>query len=381
MLGGKMSYITRLNPVSRIISSRLITSPIVYGPVGTHFNRASFSTTTTNFFLQQNLKSQKQENLTIQYNTWNCHSSLSRYIKKGNIYNNIHRSLSRRNIHITKLLKFQNTKNRNSSFFENGRPPPSPIRVFKIPYPAVFLGSFVILTLFFMIIPILFQLLFPIALVGIAVYQFRKWRSNNFYRAIMKKLPNSSIQVSYKTLKSLAYRFFPTNFLKEFDVNTSDADAMMGMIQNRVIEAFNKNEQDIGSHYFPGKDNVKQFNDVLKLDIMKLNTFGSKIDGNFVMSMKYPLMYVEGAQNNHFADVAITFLDDSLKRNQKFETIFELSKTQATCRMVISVQSSSFLFPQQYIISTPGETGHFYGKYKVRTTSDGHREFTIEKDD
>ncbi|SMN20257.1 similar to Saccharomyces cerevisiae YDL027C Putative protein of unknown function [Maudiozyma saulgeensis] len=373
-----MLCISRFSPVSSGIGSKLFTNPIIYRPIGTLINRATFSTT---IHSQQKLKFQQRDGIINQYKAWNNSSSLTRFVKRENISNYLHRPLPKRNIHITRLLKFQVSKNRHSSFFENGRPPPSPIRVFRIPYPAVFLGSFVFLVLFFMIIPILFQLLFPIIVVGISVYQFRKWRSNNFYRAIMKKLPDSSIKVSYKTLNSLAYRFFPSTFLKEFNVNTADADAMMGMIQNRVIEAFNSNEQDIGSHYFPGKDNVKQFDDVLKLDIMKLKTFGSKIDGNFVMSMKYPLMYVEGTQNNHFADVAITFLDDSLKRNQKFETIFELSKTQATCRMVISVQSSSFLFPQQYIISTPGETGSFYGKYKVKTTSNGHREFTIEKNE
>ena len=232
-----------------------------------------------------------------------------------------------------------------------------------------------------MIIPILFQLLFPIILIGISIFQFKKWRNNNFYKSIMQKLPNSSMKISYKTLNSMAYRFLPSNFLKQFNVNTMDADTMMAMIQNRIIEAFNKNEQDIGTHYFPGKDNVKQFNDVLKLDIQKFKSFGNRIDGNFIMSMKYPLMYVEGTQKNHFADIIITFLDDSMKKNNKFESILELSKTEGMCKMVISICSSNFLFPQQYIISTPGETGSFHGKYKIRTKADGHREFTIEKDE
>lgn len=287
----------------------------------------------------------------------------------------------RRNIHLTRAPMLKYTQPKKSSFFEDGRPPQSPIRVFKIPYTTIIFGSFVFLTLFFMIIPILFQLLFPILLIGISVYQFKKWRNNNFYKAIMRKLPNSSMKISYKTLNSMAYRFLPNNFLKQFNVNATDADTMMAMIQNRVIEAFNSNEQDMRTHYFPGKDNVKQFDDVLKLDIQNFKSFGNRIDGNFIMSMKYPLMYVEGTQRNHFADIIITFLDDSMKRNQRFETILELSKTEGMCKMVISVCSSNLLFPQQYIISTPGETGSFYGKYTIRTKADGHREFTIEKDE
>ncbi|KAG0670046.1 hypothetical protein C6P45_002841 [Maudiozyma exigua] len=295
--------------------------------------------------------------------------------------NKISSLITRRNLHITRNMAFKQTQCKKSSFFEDGRPPQSPIRVFKIPYTSIIFGSFIFLTLFFMIIPILFQLLFPILLVGIAVFQFKKWRNNNFYRAVMQKLPHSSMKVSYKTLNSMAYRFLPNNFLKQFNVNTTDADTMMAMIQNRVIEAFNNNEQGMGIHYFPGKDNVKQFDDVLKLDIQNFKSFGNKIDGNFIMSMKYPLMYVEGTQRNHFADITITFLDDSMKRNEKFETILELSKTEGMCKMVISVCSAKLLFPQPYIISTPGETGSFNGKYKIRTTADGHREFTIEKDD
>ena len=287
-----------------------------------------------------------------------------------------------RHLHVSRVLQLHPTRRANSSFFNSGREPPrSPFTVYRLPVFGLIAGSFVFLTLFFMIIPILFQVLFPLILGAIVMYQFRSWRANKFYKEVMARLPRSSIKISYKTLNSLQYRFFPSPFIKEFKINTEDADAMMGMVQNRVVEAFNKNEHGVGEHFFAGENNVKQFDNVLQLDIMKSKTFGRKIDQNFVMSMQYPLMYVEGKAQNHFADVLITILDDSFLKQQEFQTIFELARTEGSCRMVISVQSLSKILPQQYIISTPGETGSFYGKYKVRTTSDGHREFTIEKND
>lgn len=287
-----------------------------------------------------------------------------------------------RKLHVSRTLRFHQSTVSRSSFFNSGREPPrSPFTVYRLPVAGLLIGSFMFLTLFFMLIPLLFQLFLPLVLGAVAVYQFRAWRSNTFYKEVMARLPQSSIRISYKTLNALQYRFFPSPFIQEFKISTEDADAMMGMVQTRVIEAFNKNEQGVGAHFFAGEGNVKQFDDVLQLDIMKSRTFGRKIDQNFVMSMQYPLMYVEGAAQKHFADVLITILDDSFLKQQQFQTIFELARTEGSCRMVISVQSLSRLLPHQYIISTPGETGSFYGKYKVRTASDGHREFTIEKNE
>lgn len=286
----------------------------------------------------------------------------------------------RRCFHNTNVDRFQVTRNNKSSFYENGGPPPPPIRVFRISPFMLIVGTCMSMALFLMIIPILFKLLFPIVIIGIGVYQLNTWKSNRFYQNVMRKLPTSTIKVSYKTLNSLQYRFFPSSLIKTFNVNVKDADAMMEMVQNRIVESFNENEHGIRNYFFPGRNNIKQFDDMLKLNIVKSNTYGRKIDEHLIMSMKYPLMYVNDLQNKHFANIIITILDDSFQKKNSFKSILELAKTNETCRMVICVQSVGSLIPQEYIISTPGETGTYYDKYDIKTRPDGHREFTIHND-
>lgn len=152
----------------------------------------------------------------------NCFSSLpaSQLFKKGTPMNGLFSTESvmlQHNLGIINkrllcdrhilIRKFHSTPQKK--FNGNEGPPNRRIKIIRIPSILLIFSSLGILIITLMILPLLISAFFPFLILGIALFQFRKWKQNTLYKQLLAHLKNKSkghMSIKYSTLNSLQYK-------------------------------------------------------------------------------------------------------------------------------------------------------------------------------
>lgn len=307
-----------------------------------------------------------------------------------------------RNFHVTNA-------NRLGRYPFGNKPP---IRVFRISPLTLFFGSVCTFAIFFLVLPFLLTFFLPLVIVGISVYQFRKWKSNTLFEQLLNALKKTEMRSSAQTLNAMyvksVSKFFDASqnpnagvfeeIFKGVDEkmkrdgiwpsanNVSEADRLVSFVQSRVMEAIKNDEQGIRT-YFLG-DNVdswiKEGYD-FELGSNECRSFIRGFRNEIIFWIVYP-MYLKSTTHpkKHLADVSVVVLQGNHTDRKQHDFILmqtNLIRQNAKCNMVISVSSANSILPKQFVITDAGESGDFWSKYDVHENSDGHTEYTIRAND
>ncbi|GAV52208.1 hypothetical protein ZYGR_0AG01990 [Zygosaccharomyces rouxii] len=307
-----------------------------------------------------------------------------------------------RNFHFTSANK--------SGRYPFGNKPP--VRVFRISPLVLFLASIGTLTLFFLVLPFMLTFFLPLLVVGISVYQFRKWKNNTLFEQLLNGLKKTEMKLSSQTLNAM----YVKSVSKYFDAarnpnagvfeeifkgvdekmkrdgiwpsanNVSEADKLVSFVQSRVMEAIKGDEQGIRT-YFLGNDVsnwIKEGYD-FELGSSECRSFVRGFKDEIIFWLVYPI-YLKSSTHpkRHLADVSVAVLQGHHADRNKYDFFLmqtNLIRQNAKCNMVISVKSTSSILPRQFVIIDGGESGDFWTKYDVHEDSDGHTEYTIKTND
>lgn len=269
----------------------------------------------------------------------------------------------------------------------------------KFPFTRVYrfgpLGFFFFTSFFFTFLvfltPLIFNLLFPLLIIGVVLFQFSKWRVRKYSYEVSSLLKRSPLRVRYRTLNSLQYRFVPRELSEAFNFDTKEADKFLTFVEGRVIETFNKNEGGIEAYFFPQSPiGGRDFSKELKLGTMSPRILGSQIDNDLLLNIRFPLYYVppDAGQYpnatgwNNFAEVIVSILDDSMGQNKELKLFRELADTNQTCRMVITIKTKDFMAPKRFVYDTAGDQEDFFlenfGEGRKSDKSRESREFVVK---
>ncbi|KAH9200225.1 hypothetical protein LQ764DRAFT_225122 [Zygosaccharomyces rouxii] len=326
-----------------------------------------------------------------------------RYTRLNTIrFNKLSPSIFSRNFHFTSV--------RRSGRYPFGNRPP--LRVFKISPLVIFLASIGALTVFFLILPFMLTFFLPLFVVGISVYQFRKWKNNTLFDQLLNGLKKSEMRLNSQTLNAMYVKsiskFFDAaqnpnagvfeEIFKGVDAkmkrdgiwpnanNVSEADRLLSFVQSRVMEAIKSDEQGIRT-YFLGDDVsnwIKEGYD-FELGSSDCRSFVRGFKNEIIFWIVYPI-YLKSSTHpkRHLADVSVAVLQGHHAERNNYDFFLvqtNLIRQNAKCNMAISVKSTSSILPKQFVIIDGGESGDFWTKYDVHENSDGHTEYTIRNTD
>lgn len=289
------------------------------------------------------------------------------------------------------------------SSFGGGRPP---FKIYRIsPIMALFAGvGFFVLA--FAIIPFVFTFFLPIFIGTVVIIQFNKWRRNVMMREIVTSLKRSTMHVNYRTVRALHIKSLENvlkaeqqnsdafkDVLKRFDSalgsqldhsSAADADRLLGFINERLLEAIEKDEGGVRS-YFLGNDVDSWVKDnyELELDPNQIRTKGRVLGQEALIVLSFPL-YLKSSTHprKHLANVLFVVSSKSLRGSLNAPFPFQgLPTGNEECQMVLSIRPTSVISTRQFILTTAGRSGDWYSKYDVRETSDNHTEYTIRHTD
>lgn len=340
-------------------------------------------------------------------------SSLVEYISNVHTYNalpltqsNRYRFVNYRNFSTLKRLQFKRNfipRQSNNGLFPQ-------IKYYRINPFVLIIGSFLSITMFFLVLPIILNLMLPLIILAIIIYQFNKWKRSQFYQQVIRILPRSDIIVPYRTINSLQYSFIPERLLmikdlmkelsmfRNFDNSNNtkkEAIQFVQFVETRIMEALATDEYGIRSYILSNNNKFRSFQNLrrspsstfqLKLDTFAMKTYGERVGSNtadIMLSIQYPLkLIIEENQQIYLGTVTLTILDDSSSKtgNNSFKLFTDLAKTDAKCRLVISIVPVTTWFsliPRQFVISTWGDSGQNFRKFYVNKTRGGHVEYTI----
>lgn len=317
-------------------------------------------------------------------------------------FNQLSSNISSRNFHVTTAIR--------SGRYPFGHKPP--IRVFRISPVILLLTSIGAFTVFFLMLPFIVTFFLPLFVIGISVYQFRKWKNNTLFEQLLNGLKRSDMRLSSQTLNAMyvksVSRFFDAaqnpnagvfeEIFKGVDEkmkrdgiwpgknSVSEADRLVSFVQSRVMEAIKSDEQGIRT-YFLGNDVsswIKEGYD-FELGSNECRSFVRGFKDEIIFWLVYPI-YLKSSTypKRHLADVSVAVLQGHHADRNKYDFFLmqtNLIRQDAKCNMVISVKSTSSILPRQFVIINGGESGNFWTKYDVHEGSDGHREYTIRTND
>ncbi|CEP64522.1 Mrx9p LALA0_S12e00782g [Lachancea lanzarotensis] len=260
--------------------------------------------------------------------------------------------------------------------------------------PFIFVGAVCVLVL---VLPFIFTFLFPLIIAALITFQIKKRKTRAILGVLRRSLESSTKKVKYSTIMGLQSKMLTSMLEKEkfpagifgglvnemktsqLDMSRSrqEAQDLFSYLNARVLDAFEKNELGV-REYFLGND-VSRWVDNnydLEIDFDFPQTRGQIVEGTLVMIIKFPLLLKSSNQNpKQLASVAIAFQDHSLAQMVGSpEFLKELAHTDKQCPMVTTILPYRTLSTRQFILQDKG-----HNSFTVKSTNDGHREFTYEK--
>ncbi|AQZ09679.1 YDL027C [Zygosaccharomyces parabailii] len=303
------------------------------------------------------------------------------------------------------LRGFHHCRIRKSRYPLGDQPP---FRVFRISPLVLFFAGVGTLTLFFLLLPFLLTFFLPLFLVGVSMFQFRKWKNNTLFEQLLNGLKRSQMRLGSQTLNAMYVksisRFFDAaanpnagvfeELFKGVDTkmkkdgiwpsgtSLSEADRLVSFVQSRVMEAIKNDEQGIRT-FFLGQDVSNWIKEGYDFDLTSENcrTLVRGFKNEVIFMVIYPL-YLKSLNRprKHLADVSVAVLQGPIgdkKSYDFFVTQTRMIRENVQCRMAIAVSSVNGILPKQFVITNEGKAGEFWSKYDVRESSDGHTEYTI----
>ncbi|CCK72538.1 Mrx9p KNAG_0K01730 [Huiozyma naganishii CBS 8797] len=239
------------------------------------------------------------------------------------------------------------------------------IRYYRISMVPLLIFSTVTLMVFVIVLPVLLKLFFPVILVAIIVYQFKKWQRNQLYSRLMKYLPKSDLYTTKSQFMSLRRSFG----LLSNEAVVGKSVEFTNFVKTRIMEALAKDTMKIRStlikpSWIPKNAAVEEYQLTIGLNRVKMFAKALQGQSKAVFSVEYPLFFVtkledRTKQSHLMGKVCLHFLYDYssiLKNSAKSfdpETLFkQMNDTESKVQYVISVIQTGTLSPKPFILYT-----------------------------